>query len=67
VVLYLAVSAAVCRERWLSNRRSSARFDVRDEDFANVVARFDEPAEDERAIHYDQSQPLDVWIAQTSG
>jgi hypothetical protein len=40
---------------------------VRDEDFANVVARFDEPAEDERAIHYDQSQPLDVWIAQTSG
>ena len=62
LVIYLDTSASVCRERWLANRRTGARYDVRNEDFEHVVAHFEPPVPDERSVVYDQSAPPDGWI-----
>ncbi len=66
-VLYLAVPAAVCRERWQRNRQTSARYDVRDEDVAEVLTRFEPPEADERVLYFDQSEPLADWIKRVFG
>lgn len=49
-VLYVDVPVIECRQRWLKNRSSRERYDVRDEDFTNVVEKFDPPRADERVI-----------------
>lgn len=51
-VVYLDVSAEESRSRWLANRESGERYDVRDEDFERVLDRFDPPQPDERVILY---------------
>lgn len=66
-MLYLAVPAAVCRERLLRNRQAGARFEVRDADFENVAADFEAPMPDEQVIVYDQSALLAIWIGRTFG
>lgn len=62
-VLWVDVPVAVATERWRRNRESGQRYDVRDEDFAQVVDRFEPPASDEDMLRYDQSLSVDVWIA----
>jgi len=64
-VIYLQVSAAEARRRWQQNRLLPQRNDVRDDDFANVVARFEPPIADERVICYDPTLPLDEWMMYT--
>ncbi len=65
LVIYLDVSEAEARQRWLQNRATGARYDVRDEDFAQVVNFFEPPAPEEHAVYYRPSQPADEWIQQT--
>ncbi|SRR6266700_2072957 len=65
LVIYLDVSEAEARQRWLQNRATGARYDVRDEDFAHVVNFFEPPAQEEHAVYYRPSQPADEWIRQT--
>jgi predicted kinase len=64
-VLYVATPEAEARGRWQQNRISRRRGDVRDDDFAHVVERFEPPAFDEHVILYDPSLPVDTWIQQT--
>jgi len=64
-VIYVALSESEARQRWLRNRITHERYDVRDEDFENVVAHFEEPSPEEQVICYHPSQPLDEWIHQT--
>src|SRR5215469_4304673 len=52
-VLYVAISSRICRERWLANCVSQARFDVRDADFTNVETLFEPPTDDGRPVIYD--------------
>jgi hypothetical protein len=61
--LYVAISSRICRERWLANCVSQARFDVRDADFTNMETLFEPPTDDERPVIYDQPQPRDSWLA----
>lgn len=61
-VIYLAIPDLVARKRWLENRMTKKRYDVRDEDFAEVADNFQTPTEDENVIIYDQSVPMDEWI-----
>ncbi len=63
-VIYLAVAEEEARRRWQENRAAGWRYDVRDEDFAQVAALFEPPAPDEYAIVYEPSQNLDAWIQQ---
>ena len=64
-VIYVALSESEARQRWLHNRLTHERYDVRDEDFEHVVAHFEEPEPSEQVIRYHPSQPLDEWIHQT--
>lgn len=50
VVLYVATLANVSRERWLENRHSMRRVDVRDDDFNRIVDQFEVPEADERVV-----------------
>ena len=62
-VLYIAVPAAEARRRWVRNRQTEERGDVRDEDFATVLDNFEPPRADETVLRYDAVLPLDAWIA----
>ena len=62
-VIYLNLSEAVVRERWRRNQQNGQRYDVRDDDFAHVVDNFQPPTDDEQVIYYDQTLPLEQWIA----
>ncbi len=63
-VIYLNLpTAEVCR-RWLDNRRSGVRYDVRDEDFAQVAENFEPPSSDEDVLIYDGTLPSSQWIEQ---
>ena len=63
-VLYIATPEAEARRRWQQNRLTPQRGDVRDDDFALVIRRFEPPTENESIIHYDPSLPLQYWIEQ---
>jgi predicted kinase len=62
-LIWLTTSESVARARWLANRQSGARYDVRDEDFEQVVTRFEEPAPDEAPLRYDGITPPEEWLA----
>jgi predicted kinase len=61
-VLYVDVSPAVAIQRWQRNRETGQRFDVRDDDFAQVVDHFEPPTGDERVLRYEPSMPLATWV-----
>lgn len=63
-VIYVDISESEARQRLHYNRVTQQRYDVRDDNFAFVTTYFEPPTVEERVIHYDQSQPLDVWIHQ---
>lgn len=62
-VIYLNLPEATVRERWQRNRQTNQRYDVRDDDFALVVDFFQPPTDEENVIYYDQSLPMEEWIA----
>lgn len=63
-VIYLDVPEAGARQRWLQNRITNQRYDVRDDDFAHVATYFDVPTPDEHVLRYHPSQSIDEWIEQ---
>lgn len=63
-VIYVDVSETEARERWLQNRITQQRYDVRDDDFAYVVTYFAVPTPDEHVLRYHPSQTVDEWIEQ---
>lgn len=66
-VIYLDIPADVCRGRWLANRATEARYDVRDEDFEHVVRRFEPPYALEKPLVCDHAEAAHVWIERTFG
>lgn len=66
-VVYVATSEAEARRRWQHNRVTRQRGDVRDDDFAYVVARFEPPAADEAVLRYDHTTPAELWVKQMVG
>lgn len=61
-VIYVNVPDSVARKRWQENRITKNRYDVKDEDFAEVADNFQKPSEDENVIDYDQSLPIEEWV-----
>jgi predicted kinase len=64
-VIYVDVTSDEARRRWLTNRTTRQRGDVRDDDFAYVLANFEPPTADENVLCYDGATPPDIWIGQT--
>lgn len=62
-LIWVTTPEATARARWLANRQSGVRFDVRDDNFAQVVTRFEPPTPDERALRYDGASPPEAWLA----
>lgn len=62
-LIWVTTPEPIARARLLTNRRTGARFDVRDDNFAQVVTRFEPPAPDERALRYDGASPPEAWLA----
>ena len=60
-VIYVNTSKEEVTKRWQQNRITSHRFDIRDEDFAQVVDNFQAPTQDEGVIIYNCSFPLEKW------
>ena len=61
-VIFVTTSAEYARQRLERNRVHGVRFDVRDEDFAEVASRFDPPTADEHVLHYDGGEPIEQWL-----
>ena len=61
-VIYVDIPLAEVRRRWLENRQTGMRADVRDSDFANVVEHFEVPTEDENVLRYDGTISAVEWI-----
>lgn len=61
-VIYVNPPDDMVKKRWLDNRITKIRNDVRDEDFFEVADNFQIPSADEDIIYYDQTLPLDRWI-----
>jgi predicted kinase len=62
-LIWVTTPEEVARERLQANRQTGARFDVRDDNFAQVVTRFEPPTPDERALRYDGAGPPQEWLA----
>lgn len=61
-VIYVTTPAATVRQRWLENRITHIRNDIRDDFFEQVLTQFAPPTEDEHALSYANEQDVDVWI-----
>jgi predicted kinase len=62
IVIFMNVSAEEARQRWLTNRKTHQRYDVRDEDFEYGIAHFEPPQPDEPVLRYNPNEPVDQWI-----
>lgn len=61
-VVWVTTPAAQAQERLAANRVHPVRFDVRDEDFAEVVRRFEPPTADEHVLHYRNAELIEPWL-----
>lgn len=61
-VIFVDVPKEVVIKRWQENRKANNRFDVTDEDFAQVVDNFQAPTEKEDVIRYLQKDDMNQWI-----
>jgi predicted kinase len=62
-VVYISVPEAEARRRWVQNRITQERGDIRDEDFVYVAKYFEPPASDEAAIICESTQEVREWTA----
>lgn len=64
-VIYVNPPQGIAQARWLENKKTGLRPDVRADDFSQVADNFQPPTEDENAIVYDGISDLDSWIKQS--
>ncbi len=62
MVIYVDIPFSEVQRRRQENRQTRVRADVRDSDFAHVIAQFEPPTEDENVLRYDGSISLEKWI-----
>ena len=62
VTVFVDTPEEVTRHRLLANRQSHERRDVTDEDFADVLAAWEPPAEDEHPIVFHSGDDVRSWL-----
>ena len=62
VVIFFDVNRTTAKNRWLQNLKTQKRFDVRQEDFLEVVNMFERPTEDENVLIYDGEASIEEWL-----
>ncbi|MDP9370345.1 MAG: ATP-binding protein [Chloroflexota bacterium] len=63
MVVYLDMPESETRDRLLRNRAAPLRYDVRDEDFAQVAVGFQPPGEDENVVRCDPTVSVAAVVA----
>ncbi len=61
-VIYVTTPEASVRQRWLENRVTHIRNDIRDDYFEIGISQFEPPAEDEHVLFYSNEQDVREWI-----
>lgn len=64
LVIYVATPASIVRQRWLLNRLTHERNDVRDDYFEMGLDAFEPPTTEENALLYTNEQDVSAWIEQ---
>lgn len=64
LVIYVTTAAPIVRARWLRNRLTNERNDIRDDYFAIGITQFEPPDEDEHIVRYSTEQEVSTWIEQ---
>ncbi len=59
-IIYVATSKADVIKRWMDNRQTGKRNDVREDDFMRVVNNFQVPTDKENPIIYHNGDSLDI-------
>ena len=62
LVLHVTTPAHLVRTRWQLNRLTRERNDIRDDYFAQGLALFEPPAQDEQTLRYSNEQQIDAWL-----
>ena len=62
VTVFVDTPEEVTRQRLLANRQSHDRRDVTDEDFADILAAWEPPAEDEHPIVFHAGDDVPSWL-----
>lgn len=61
-LIWVTTPETTARARLLDNRQTGARFDIRDDNFAQVVTGFEPPTPDERALRYNGASSPEAWL-----
>ena len=61
-VIYVTTPASITRQRWLTNRITPVRNDIRDDYFEMGIQHFEPPADDEHVLLYNNAQDVNIWI-----
>lgn len=63
IIIYIDISDKEARRRLAENRKKNLRYDVKDEDFAEVANNFQPPTDEEGLLlTYSQKQSVNNWI-----
>lgn len=65
-VIYVTTPATIVRQRWLENRITHIRNDIRDDYFEIGLSSFEPPTEDEQVLLHNNEQDVEDWIEQNS-
>jgi predicted kinase len=63
-VIYLNIPTEVAKARQEQNKKTGERYATPDFEFDDYVNQFEKPSFDEDVIFYDQTTPLEEWIAE---
>src|SRR5579885_1361894 len=64
LVIYVTTPEPIARQRWLRNRLTHERNDIRDDYFEIGIQMFEPPTADENALFYRNEQDVGAWIEQ---
>ncbi len=63
-VVYVQTPMPVARKRWIDNKKTKERQDIREDDFRHIMQYFQTPIEDESTLTYNEMNDQKRWVAQ---
>lgn len=64
-VIYIPTPESVVKKRWLENKKTKERQDIREEDFEDIIKHFQIPTEQEHIHIYTNGDNAKEWIEKT--
>lgn len=64
-VIYIPTSVEIVKKRWMENKKTHERQDIREEDFEHIITHFQVPTEDEHVRINTNECDAKEWIEET--